>query len=956
VYIDAKQVDDHVWVSERSIGGERQVYKVRAPYVFYYETPDGDVETLTGAKTRRVRCMTRKELQKEVRDRRSNGISVFESDVNPAYRYLEEKYPDGAAPPLRITLYDIEVDKVDDLFARPSNPFAPIISITLYHKWSNQEITIGVPPPNMTMEQTLDLLNDGDHEDGYGVMNEENGYYLVKDERELLEVFLSCIEDSDILSGWNAEFYDLPYIIGRMRVIFGEENPRAIGLEQTFNPNEASMAWLEKLSLFPVMPDMRIVEDKYGSSETVFQIYGRKHLDYKALYEKFMAVQGQLHSYALDFILQHEIGENKVKFDGSIDQFYRREFRKFLIYNRQDVMGMSRIDDKRKLITLANRMAHKACVTLDKTTGSVAIIEQAILKVLHQDFKRVSFDRTEKPADKYVPGAFVIDPEGKLYGWGSSYDVDSLYPHIIMIQNISPETLVGQFDLSETMSVLEGIADDILQIPESIRKPDGSHREGRSEDTIKKAFSAAWQGFTGTLEYHAIIEETDKQLTLILVDGTTLTFPAREWKRILKEENWSLSANGTVFDLNREGIVAYCLDKWYKERVESKAKAGSYKKKAEAETDPEKKKEYANLAEYYDMEQNSTKLFLNSTYGAFLNRFFRFYDSRCGRSVTLSGRVITKHMARQACKELVGVYEFDDKALIYGDTDSCYVTLDWFMDTNQIEKTADNAVEIADTLGESLNASFKPFAMENFLIPEIRAKKLHAKREIVFDRALFKDKKKKYAVHVIDKEGKRIKPGDKDEVKITGLEIKRSDTPQYVQDFLKKCLDMVIKDGKGEKEVAEYVAIFREEFRKREPWQQGSPSRVSKVTEGTQLLADYREGLEQGEDAKKPTFHTARTAAINTNALIRENREKRWDYVRDGDKIEVLYLRQTDADEMNCVAIRVGETYVPDWFRALPFDGERHELKMIDDKLDNIFGVLGWNFEAQDHYGDEFFV
>ena len=109
-----------------------------------------------------------------------------------------------------------------------------------------------------------------------------------------------------------------------------------------------------------------------------------------------------------------------------------------------------------------------------------------------------------------------------------------------------------------------------------------------------------------------------------------------------------------MFNMAKEGIVPHCMTKWYNDRVESQKKADEYEDLAKMTEEPDKKKEYEDLSTYYDMEQLVKKIFLNSTYGAYLNVAFRFYDPRLGKSVTLTSRVISKHMHRKSCESLTG--------------------------------------------------------------------------------------------------------------------------------------------------------------------------------------------------------------------------------------------------------------------------------------------------------------
>lgn len=883
------------------------------------------------------------------------GKRFWESDVNPTFRFLERYYPhDDQLPNLHISIFDIEVDKVDGQFSTTDNPFAPITSVTVYHQWLKQSITLAVPPPNLTMEQARKLCLQENNPDGYGPLDEAHGYYLMEDEIQLLEVFAGVIQDSDILAGWNNEFYDLPYIINRARHVIGGESLDFIHNDVELNCTDKSREYLEKLSVFQVLPDVS-VQENYGRKERTYQIVGRRNIDYLVFYKKF--IKAELHSFTLDAILQHEVNQTKVKYDGSIDEFYRRQFRQFLAYNRQDVMGLSAIDDKLRLVNMANQMIHMSGVTFDKAVGSVAIIEQAVLRELHRERGEIAWDRVDHEPDRHVPGAFVVAPRAGKFGWGGSYDVNSLYPTMIRLLNISPETMVGQLDIGRTTVKLNEYVDDFLNIPLEDRFPQNgmySYRN-RADDGVSKAYTDAWHRFTGVLEYHDVIDGSSNIVKLVTPESV-ITMTGKEMRNLLKANNWCITANGTVFDLTREGIIPYCLTKWYNERAEYRKKAGLLEKEAlEARKagDLQKAEELSNLADFYNMVQNAKKLFLNSTYGAYLNRFFRFYDPRCGRSVTLSGRVVVKHMCRKACELLGGEYNFDRDVLLGGDTDSTYISYESFLNREGIEKTLENVTEVGDQIGEIINDSFVEHLAEQFLVPPERCNIVQAKRETIFDRAIFKDKKKRYAMHVLDKEGKQIPKGHRDELKIVGMEVKRSDTPKIIQDFLQDCLRRVLVEGYEEEDLRSHVDDFRTQWRSLSPWKQGSPVRVHNLYTTNIILDNF----EKSGDviAKKPQVYYAVQAARNTNKLMERFKEQRWDSIKDGDKIDVLYLKPGNPYQIDSIAIRVGEEHIPDWFIELPFDTNAQEKKMIDQKLDNTFGSLGWEFGPREHEGYDLF-
>ena len=940
MYIDAKLIEDPdrenglVYVSQRTKEGVRTITSHMPPYVFYYVAENGPFKSIFGDPLKVKRFNKRKQFYWERKKMKEAGYDIFESDIKPHFRLLEERFPDDDAPPLNVTFLDIEADRDPKKgYPKTTNPYAIINAITFYNSWEDRVYTIGVPPPNLTMEEARELLDQENHEDGFGPLTEEHDYHLVPNEKELLLTFLELIEESDVLTGWNSTFFDLPYIIQRIRIVLGGESLDQLNRERAhdqFKPSQQSIPYLRSLNLFPCLPEMRMIE-KFGKWEKTYDIFGRIHLDYLDLYKKFTFEE--LHQYKLDFVLKKEIKESKVPLTEDLDKVYRNTFRTFLAYNRQDVMGMVNLDKKKKLIQLANSTAHMAGVTLDKTLGTVTITEQAILRRLHRK-GQICFDKTEHLDTGTIPGAFVVKPIGGMYDWVWSVDINSLYPSVIRAINISPEVVVGQFDLAETEAEWARL----------FEMYGGSN--AASDQKRRQAGALAWGHFTGVLEYHHIIEETDHNLTLYIEgDDEPVTATAKEWKKIIRDNNWSVSANGTVFTLDRDGIVTECMADWYNERKEYQGK-----KKAA----PEGSEERA----YWDMIQQVRKIFLNATYGAYLNTAFRFFDPRLGRSVTLTGRCITKHMIREGCRLQTGNYDFDRDAIVYGDTDSAYLTLSKYLREKGVASHLDNKeeiVKIADGLGSEINESFPSFMDREFLIGEERGGVIRAGREVVADRGLFGDNvKKRYALHVINNEGEWS-----DKMKIMGMEPQRSDTPKYIQVFLTEQLTDAVRNGKSYDEIRSRVEEYREDvFRKMEPWRRGRPCGVSNLEVNSKKLENYDDMRAQGYiNVKKPTIHFSVTAANNTNHLMDLFNEQHWDYINDGEKIEILDLLDNPYG-INSVAIRAGEVIVPDWFKNLPFDNFGHEQKLITQKMNNIFGTLGWNFEPitdfrEDVFGEE---
>lgn len=299
--------------------------------------------------------------------------------------------------------------------------------------------------------------------------------------------------------------------------------------------------------------------------------------------------------------------------------------------------------------------------------------------------------------------------------------------------------------------------------------------------------------------------------------------------------------------------------------------------------------------------------------------------------------------------EVDDTHTFFANGILVHNTDSCYVSFSHHMETHGIEPTKENAVRLTDNLQRLLHNNLPDMLSKKFLTPADKIAILEPGREIVGRRALFKDKKKRYAIHVVDNEGR-----DADKLKIMGMETQRSDTPKFIQKFLKECLKKVVQEDEEYADLKPFVDQFRKEFRAMPDWEKGSPSRVRNLAAAESNFHKWLEELESGNaPGKRDTAYYAVTASINTNKLIEVYDEKRWNRINDGDKVEVIYLKKNPM-RMDTVSILVGQSYVPDWFRELPFDVEKMEEKLLDRKLWNVIGdVLGWDFTPPATYVEE---
>jgi len=851
--------------------GKRHYQEYQAKYTFYYEDTKGKYKSIYDDPLVRVVCKNTKDFRKELAI--NKGKKMFESDVNPIFQCLSEHYLNQDAPKLNVAFFDIETDFDPERgFADPSDPFMPITAITVHLQWLDALVTFALPPKTLTFEEAQAEVAEFDNT------------YLYKNEGDMLEAFLDIIEDADILSGWNSEGYDIPYTVNRVSRVLSKDDTR-------------------RFCLWRQLPKRREFE-KFGKTAETFDTIGRVHMDYLELYRKY--TYEERHTYRLDAIGEMEVGENKTVYEGTLDQLYNNDFKKFIEYNRQDVALLDKIDKKLRFIDLANEIAHDNTVLLQTTMGAVAVTEQAIINETHNR-GMVAPNRKEHEGGTAAAGAYVAYPKKGIHQWIGSMDLNSLYPSVIRAMNMAPETIIGQ--------IRPDLTDEMLHNAQTLEK---------------KSFAAAWEGKFGTLEYEAVMEQRkDVSLTLDLEDGTSHVLSGAEIYKLIfdSQQPWMLSANGTVFTYEKEGVVPGLLKRWYAERKELQAKM---RKAIAAGNETE--------IAFWDKRQLVKKINLNSLYGAILNPGCRFFDKRIGQSTTLTGRQIAKHMAREVNKIITGEYDHVGKAIIYGDTDSVYFSafpvLQEEIKEGAVPWGKDNVITLYDQICEQANTTFAAFMAQAFHCPKTRSEVIAAGREVVADTGLFITKKR-YAVRVYDLEGNRTdKDGKLGKVKAMGLDLKRSDTPVFMQDYLKTLLDMVL-DLKDEKELLESITDFRREFKERPGFEKGSPKRANKI--------GHYQRLEEKQGKANMPGHVR--ASINWNTLKRMNGDKYSQEIVDGMKVIVCKLKQNPLGYTS-VAYPTDELRLPDWFKELPFDGDAMEEVIIDNKLDNLIGVLKYDLES----------
>lgn len=540
----------HIWDDN---GYKKLPYKRYA----YKLNNSGTFKTLFGQNAKKVFRWSKKDEE--------NGL-IFEGDVNPCMRYLIDNYTDSEIPSSKHVVFnfDIEVDSTNTL-PDINEALNKITAISYYDNVSKQYTAL-------ILDENAELVNESyDWKD-----NSKVNVFRFDNERTLLQKFLIDYKtiNPTILTGWNIDGFDVPYLYNRLKNLFGNVIAN---------------------SLSPV----HIV--KHNPFRGRYFIAGVSCLDYLQLYKTY--VPGVMQSFKLDAVSKKELGRGKITYDGTLSQLFKTDKLKYIEYNLTDVELVKSLDDKLKFIELAKGICHKGHVPLEDAYFSSRYLDGAILTYLklegvvgpnkpiksysddtddddNNDYGDAvsnvinSLERSSDDEEEGFSGAYVKNPTPGMYDWVIDLDFTSLYPSIIMTLNISPETKV--FKMS---------------------------------DWDPMAFA-----------------RNEEKNYVISLNNNNKEFSTSEFRSFLKQNNFSIASNGVIYHNNCVGVIPYLLDKWFKERVEFRALQKKYGEE----------KDMANF-EFYKLRQYVQKILLNSLYGVLGLPIFRFYDIDNAEAVTKTG-------------------------------------------------------------------------------------------------------------------------------------------------------------------------------------------------------------------------------------------------------------------------------------------------------------------------------
>jgi DNA polymerase elongation subunit (family B) len=335
-----------------------------------------------------------------------DGFDIYGND-RYVYQYISEKYPEDEIKfdisKIKLVTLDIEVGS-ESGFPDVESCIEEILAISIQDYTTKKIITWGVKPFNNTRADVT--------------------YHHCPSEYELLNHFINywMTDVPDVVTGWNIQLYDIPYICKRLNRVLGEK-------------------LMKRFSNWGLVTEKELYIT--GRKHTTFDVGGLTQLDYLELYKKFTYKAQE--SYRLDYIAEVELGQKKLDHSefNTFKDFYTKGWQKFIEYNIVDVELVDRLEDKMKLIELALTMAYDAKVNYADVFYQVRVWDTIIYNYLKKRNIVIPPKNKSQKDEKYA-GAYVKEPVPGKYDWVVNFDLNSLYPHLIMQFNVSPETLVEQ--------------------------------------------------------------------------------------------------------------------------------------------------------------------------------------------------------------------------------------------------------------------------------------------------------------------------------------------------------------------------------------------------------------------------------------------------------------------------------------------------------------------------------
>ena len=613
----------------------------------------------------------------------------------------------------------------------------------------------------------------------------------------------------------------------------------------------------------------RIEFNKFGKEEKVWVIDGVSCIDYMDAYKKFCLSPRE--NYKLNTIGSIELGESKIDYGGgNLSDLADENWEVFVDYNIQDVNILVKLDEALKYMPLLRSLAVTGLTTMESALRSLGVITgAAAIQARKRDVKIPTFIRNTDKIGKNE-GAFVKEPESGIHKHLVSFDANSLYPNTMVTLNISPETKLG--------TIIEK-ASDLIVIRDA-------------NDTQHKLSPSAF-------------------------------------KKLVEKEQIAISKANVLFTQKRKGLFPEIIDKYYKQRVEAVKKLGKTKKQMEGMEDGPEKKELEKQARLLDIEQKTQKIFLNSVYGAFGNKYFALGDDDLARSITLTGQAIINRgseILTDYVEKKIGSKVKRD-VVRYIDTDSLFISFDEIIENNKIvfaekSKVTKEMYDIIEDTAKYLNEEIVKWGHSELNSKDCR---FLFKREKICDIGMLL-KKKHYILHILDSEGIKC-----NEFKYTGVDVVKSTMPKKVKPYVKKIAEILLTTLDNT-QTNDAVKNAHDAFLK-------LPLEEIAINKGIKNYEKYASQCKDFQTVKSMPNHV-KSAYYYNLLLDRLDLTSKYEKIQSGDKLKIFYLKKPNRYGIESIAFKY---YYPEEFRAL-FEPDYEKMfdKVIFSPVQSFFETVNW--------------
>ena len=656
------------------------------------------------------------------------------------YAYIADEYPDDILWDInKITVAYLDIEVGSEFgFPEPKDANESITAITIKVKGN------------------YFVFGCGD----YSKHRDDVHYAKCRDESDLIRRFLDLWSrwHPDVVTGWNIKTFDIPYLVNRITKILGEDEAKKLSPWNRLNKREAFIM---------------------NRDHEIYEMDGIATLDYIELYRKF--TYSQQESYRLDHIAHVELGEKKLDYSEyeTLHELYREDYQKFIEYNVKDVELVEKLEDKMKLVELALTLAYDNKVNYDDVFTQVRMWDAIVYNYLLKK-KIVIPQMSRGTKSSQYEGAYVKDPILGMHQWVASFDLNSLYPHLIMQYNISMETLIEPKNYNE------------------------SQRSFLIENKIN---------------VDALLNQK--------VDTTVL-------------KNVTLTPNGQLFSTKEQGVLPEIMDTMYKDRTRYKKLALEAKKKIETVLDDKNQVEYLEkqVARYNNL-QLAKKVTLNSAYGALGNQYFRFFDIRIAEGITTAGQLSIRWIEKKINEYMNSLLKTQEKDyVIASDTDSIYLNMGPLV--QKLYPNVSETKKVIDFMDKVCDQKIQPFIDSSYqeLKEYVNAfqQRMEMKRESLADKAIW-TAKKRYILNVYNSEGVAYA---KPKLKIMGLEAVKSSTPAACRAKIKEAINIIMT--KTESDLHKFIDEFRSDFKQLPVEEIAFPRSVNGLTEYADVGMIYKKG------------------------------------------------------------------------------------------------------------------